>query len=1053
MILVRRIGNDIPVEWTIERNGSPESFDGFTLKLYTSEVGGGKTERTGFTHTNNVIHWTWHASQQDEPGTYLLTLEEYDNEGNLVNSVDSTDSIKLTSRTSEQGDSENPSSEAASFVSNIVGVAYTYETLSALINQANDLILRLGGISSVVDGKGSELNRKIDEVNAMIRQAQQYQAVWGSPNPYTDAKFAEAINESKMTFSAIQGSIEMLKGSMLNGFDGVISPLAVNTMQALIGSKSLQFEFISDIDTDNVIRYEPVIYGTYSQSSEYIYGSRVVYNGGRYFHYGASSTIGVSPDDASVWSYEGVSDDDSDTDRIAFGDAFIVHRTIGIGEQTESYDIHQYQRWEVSGSSESLPDSSKGYYVYIKAEKDITPDDESKASNNGGTGTASFLVSDTGMKLDPGDGYYYFLFATLNAVSDGGRYISYWNGFTSVSPSQVMSNRLSSTDGAQYIDFLKHSFRIGLHDDTKPSITWNEGGSGELRIRGGISVSPSGDEFPLGTYRGDFSPGNAPYYRGDVVFYEGATWICVAGEGTTLFTPGENDDWKVYAQKGAAGSNGSKTVTITIYNRTAENTTPAIEDGATATYNFANDSITIDNSLSNSGWFASIPPDSNGKPIVWSSVGTASTDGNTATIRNWTTPAIMSKDGADGADGANGYNNAEVAIYKRSYNEPDKPSSDCTYLFNNGSIQGLDNGWTPFGGLSGSSNLGYVWVSKAIVSSTSESVTITANMWSEPERLTGESGMMGKVMRGINAFSSDGIGDGGEPYQGLDDFYPDDPDHIYYDIVYTKSGNNTTFWYCKNEKNQDGTRAQYITPGTPEANNVWVRASNYDFVATNVLLASNAFIDLLGANQIYVKDNDGNIGAGMSGGNGVNFWAGGSGPNNNARFRVSYDGKLVATDAVIKGSIECEGDNFSDGDNSYAIKSGKGIWAEGWSFLDRIGSNYMSPSVLNVVGSSEPSYIRCSRNFGIGLPSFAEVRTEIGDSNNAGRVSISAGGQTLASHSKIDVTGGNVVISRGGEGDENVVSSPGIKRIVQKSQLDYDSIPYKDPETLYLIVG
>lgn len=114
----------------------------------------------------------------------------------------------------------------------------------------------------------------------------------------------------------------------------------------------------------------------------------------------------------------------------------------------------------------------------------------------------------------------------------------------------------------------------------------------------------------------------------------------------------------------------------------------------------------------------------------------------------------------------------------------------------------------------------------------------------------------------------------------------DDP---YTDVV--KYGG---YWYlCKTSHRSN----QVNHPsGTTSNTSNWETANQFDMIATKVLLAANAYIDLLGSNTINVKDSLGNTTAGMSGGDGVQLWAGGD--KESANFRVRKDG-----DVYVKGMI------------------------------------------------------------------------------------------------------------------------------------------------------
>ena len=93
-----------------------------------------------------------------------------------------------------------------------------------------------------------------------------------------------------------------------------------------------------------------------------------------------------------------------------------------------------------------------------------------------------------------------------------------------------------------------------------------------------------------------------------------------------------------------------------------------------------------------------------------------------------------------------------------------------------------------------------------------------------------------------------------------------------------------------------------LSPWEDVVEDHWMEGESFEFVATKLLLAKNASIDFLTGNEIYLRDRFGNITAGAAGGNGVSFWAGAEDPSDGP-FKVYYDGRLVATDAQIKGAI------------------------------------------------------------------------------------------------------------------------------------------------------
>ena len=83
----------------------------------------------------------------------------------------------------------------------------------------------------------------------------------------------------------------------------------------------------------------------------------------------------------------------------------------------------------------------------------------------------------------------------------------------------------------------------------------------------------------------------------------------------------------------------------------------------------------------------------------------------------------------------------------------------------------------------------------------------------------------------------------------------------------------------------------------------WTEGESFDFVATNLLLASGAAINFLTNNELYLRDSNNVVTAGARGGDNVNFWAGSSAPSG-APFMVTNDGTLYANKGYFAGFIQ-----------------------------------------------------------------------------------------------------------------------------------------------------
>lgn len=125
-------------------------------------------------------------------------------------------------------------------------------------------------------------------------------------------------------------------------------------------------------------------------------------------------------------------------------------------------------------------------------------------------------------------------------------------------------------------------------------------------------------------------------------------------------------------------------------------------------------------------------------------------------------------------------------------------------------------------------------------------------------------------------------------------------DYQYIDIIFRIVDSKKVYFVCTKSYTQT-------------ANTDWSTVSQYwkqtdeqyEFVASKVLLADNAYIDFMTGNQVYLRDSEGTVTAGAAGGNGISFWAGtGKAPNDkisDAPFQVNYDGSLKST----KGTFGC----------------------------------------------------------------------------------------------------------------------------------------------------
>ena len=101
-----RFGNDIPIEWSINRNDKPEDFTGKTLRL-TMIGTSGTTEVTDYTVEGNVLRWMFWGKDQKGPSTYHFCLVENGGEEGMF-TIDTCDVLRLVSRSCAADDCDGP---------------------------------------------------------------------------------------------------------------------------------------------------------------------------------------------------------------------------------------------------------------------------------------------------------------------------------------------------------------------------------------------------------------------------------------------------------------------------------------------------------------------------------------------------------------------------------------------------------------------------------------------------------------------------------------------------------------------------------------------------------------------------------------------------------------------------------------------------------------------------------------------------------------------------------------------------------------------------------
>ena len=311
-----------------------------------------------------------------------------------------------------------------------------------ILNTRGKIYVKVGDRFYELDFKNEGNNRESTVINnTTINNPEQ------DLSPYVTKKYLKAaLGEyvTKRNWEDLMQTKESLENAQLEGFTESITPITVNTMQMVVGTQNLQFDFITSLKDDTIV--SP---GLYINES----GQLVCPRG------------------------------------------FIKHYTL-FGPQSikPETSIEYYARWAINGDNGGdytlldLEEKDKPYYVYLRVNttgyKDIIDDnvtqnlvDDPKSKNTG-----DWFVSTQSHAIDEEEGCAYLLVALITGSNTGGRSIGYLNGFTEILPGQITAYVFKTADGNQYLDFLNNKFRIGNNDQY---IDWN----GEsLSIKGSLSV-------------------------------------------------------------------------------------------------------------------------------------------------------------------------------------------------------------------------------------------------------------------------------------------------------------------------------------------------------------------------------------------------------------------------------------------------------------------------------------------------------------------------------------------------------------------------------------
>lgn len=462
-------------------------------------------------------------------------------------------------------------------------------------------------------------------------------------NVIVDENQKKIIQFTKRRFRDSLETIDMLEQALLENFTNSINPIAIQTMQMLVGDESLQFRFVNS----------------------------------------KTNPVGV----AHSITY------DNTTKQLTAAAGIIQHLTIGISSLSSSHAASEYRYWDMPEyTSGRLDNGETKYYLYAKVSKTAQ--------------TGSFLLSETAIKLEGVSGYYHLLVGVLNSEYDGVRSFATLYGFSEILPGRITTDRIVSGNGDSYFDMLANAMKLGSvldfnsEGDGKLRLkgTLVQSQSGEENyigcFRGKYNSSYTyyqGDEVTYtvnnntSTYRyinatpsRGIAPTNTVYWQ---IIAQGSKGENGA-DGTSVKIKGSLDNASQLPASGNEEGDGYLIDrNLYVWDGSKWNNVGTIkgdkgdkgddgDPGEDADYyelRYAkNGSTTSPPSLSKtsvnpSGWTTTQPTLSAGQ-YLWLTIAKKSADGKTL-VQQWSTPVrITPYDGKDGADGS-----SPVMVYRGVY--------------------------------------------------------------------------------------------------------------------------------------------------------------------------------------------------------------------------------------------------------------------------------------------------------------------------------------------------------------------------------------------------
>ena len=254
--------------------------------------------------------------------------------------------------------------------------------------QRTPVAIRIVGLKEYVNNPYSpqiELSNKVQGHSFVseMRKLQNQEVYFGELNKRTQSLTKRSWRDALETIKQVEEAFPEYTKSIV--------PVTVQTMMALIGNKSTQFDFV--VSKTNPVKTPHTLYF------------------------------------------------DKNSKQINAGSGWLKHFTLGSSDITPNRDANSYKYWNIPAFvSGRLDDKAKTYYLYIKASKTAE--------------TGEFILSENKIDIEQEAGFYHFLYATVNSEYEGERGIAKLNGFTEITGGQIKTDKITSGNGEQFIQLL-----------------------------------------------------------------------------------------------------------------------------------------------------------------------------------------------------------------------------------------------------------------------------------------------------------------------------------------------------------------------------------------------------------------------------------------------------------------------------------------------------------------------------------------------------------------------------------------------------------------------